>query len=38
LVGDAAGAPLAYNDDITEEDVQNALNMNGGGMLDLGRG
>jgi len=38
FVGDAAGAVLEHADDITDENVQNALKLIGGGMLDLGQG
>jgi ADP-ribosylglycohydrolase len=38
LVGDACGAPQEFQYDIKDEDIENAIYMKGGGMLNVGRG
>lgn len=38
LVGDAAGAPLEFNHHIKEDEIKNAIHMNGGGALNIGQG
>ncbi len=38
LVGDAAGDPLEFKKRITDQDIENALHMNGGGSLNVGKG